>query len=249
MASSTEDLIKKIMKSEDFYELLGVEKEAGDPVILKAYRKLALKLHPDKCSLPQGEDAFKKVSNAFSVLKDSDQRAHYDRFGSAPGGESMSSQQGFPFGGRGGGGGVHGMSPEELFREMFRQQHGTNAEGFDGGEGGNRRERRGGGIPGGGMNFSSFGGGANGGGPQMINLSLPEPFASAWGILSRVIPTPFLFIGVIFVFTYAFSWMMSLILRNFIYVLLLSYAPFPLPSSLKKFVWLAFFIGGFLGYF
>lgn len=134
------------------------------------------------------------------------------------------------------------MDPEDLFREIFRQQ-GMAGGGGGGGFGGGDR----GGSSG--IHFSSFGGGGGrgGGGPQMINLSLPEPFATIWKVVSRVVPGPFLVLGTMFFAVYAFSWVMGLILRNIIYVFLLSYAPIPHPS-LKTFAWVAFFVCGLLGY-
>eukprot|EP00446_Apocalathium_sp_SHHI-4_P011833 CAMPEP_0177212074 /NCGR_PEP_ID=MMETSP0367-20130122/32436_1 /TAXON_ID=447022 ORGANISM="Scrippsiella hangoei-like, Strain SHHI-4" /NCGR_SAMPLE_ID=MMETSP0367 /ASSEMBLY_ACC=CAM_ASM_000362 /LENGTH=257 /DNA_ID=CAMNT_0018661311 /DNA_START=39 /DNA_END=813 /DNA_ORIENTATION=+ len=69
------DEIRRVNKCvHDYYKILGVEKDAGDDVIKKAYRKLALKLHPDKCSEDGAEEAFKKVGEAFGVLSDDRKR-------------------------------------------------------------------------------------------------------------------------------------------------------------------------------
>ena len=62
----------------EYYELLGVTRSAGDDEIKKAYRKLALKNHPDKGGDPE---VFKKISEAYSVLSDADKRRRYDQFG------------------------------------------------------------------------------------------------------------------------------------------------------------------------
>ena len=70
MSDSSESLISRINGTEDLYEILGVPRDVEKAGLVKAYRKLALKLHPDKCSLEGSDDAFKKVSSAFSVLKD-----------------------------------------------------------------------------------------------------------------------------------------------------------------------------------
>ena len=67
----------------DFYEVLGVKKSDGDEIIKKAYRKLALKWHPDKNpeNKEEAEEKFKEIGEAYSVLSDPDKRAAYDRYG------------------------------------------------------------------------------------------------------------------------------------------------------------------------
>jgi molecular chaperone DnaJ len=66
----------------DYYEVLGVGREAGDSEIKQAYRKLALKFHPDRNpDDPSAEENFKEASEAYSVLSDGQKRATYDRFG------------------------------------------------------------------------------------------------------------------------------------------------------------------------
>ena len=72
------------MAKRDYYEVLGLGKDAGDADIKGAYRKLALKHHPDRNpDDPQAEDKFKEASEAYSVLSDAQKRAAYDRFGFA----------------------------------------------------------------------------------------------------------------------------------------------------------------------
>ena len=72
------------MSKRDYYEVLGVGKDAGDPDIKAAYRRLALKHHPDRNPEdPQAEDKFKEASEAYSVLSDAQKRAAYDRYGHA----------------------------------------------------------------------------------------------------------------------------------------------------------------------
>jgi len=70
--------------SHDFYELLGVSKNSSDSEIKKAYRKLAMKYHPDKN--PDDEEAekkFKEISQAYAVLSDSEKKSNYDKYGTA----------------------------------------------------------------------------------------------------------------------------------------------------------------------
>jgi curved DNA-binding protein len=74
------------MKYKDYYEILGVARDAGEEAIKKAYRKLAHKYHPDVSKDPGGEEKFKEIAEAYATLKDADKRAAYDRLGShAPG--------------------------------------------------------------------------------------------------------------------------------------------------------------------
>ena len=93
----------------DYYEVLGVERNVADEEIKRAYRKLAVKFHPDKNpDDPHAEEKFKELGEAYDVLMDPDKRAAYDRFGHAA----------FAQGGAGfGGGGFH--DPFEIFREVF----------------------------------------------------------------------------------------------------------------------------------
>ena len=63
----------------DFYEILGVAKTATPEEIKKAYRKLALQYHPDRNPGPDGEEKFKEIGEAYSVLSDTSKRAEYDQ--------------------------------------------------------------------------------------------------------------------------------------------------------------------------
>ena len=72
------------MSKRDYYEVLGVARTAGDPEIKSAYRKLALKHHPDRNpGIKEAEDKFKEAAEAYAVLADEDKRRLYDRFGHA----------------------------------------------------------------------------------------------------------------------------------------------------------------------
>ena len=107
------------MATRDYYQVLGVSQGASDAELKKAYRQLAMQFHPDKNpGDKKSEERFKEVNEAYGVLSDPDKRAHYDRFGSAPG--------------AGAGGGFEGGFGT-LFEDIF--------ENFFSGAGGGRRGR------------------------------------------------------------------------------------------------------------
>lgn len=111
------------MAKRDYYEVLGVSKGASDDEIKKAYRKLAIKYHPDKNpGDTEAEEHFKEAAEAYEVLSNADKRAKYDRFGHAGMGQ-----------GAGGFGGGAGMSMDDIF-EHFGDIFGG-AFGFGGGGG------------------------------------------------------------------------------------------------------------------
>ena len=119
--------LETAMSKRDYYEVLGVARDASERDIAKAYRKLAVKFHPD--SNPGDEEAsrnFKEAAEAYEVLSDSDKRARFDRFGHA-GFEGQSSQ----FGGA-----------EDIFA-AFGEIFGGSFFGQGGGGGGRQRQRRG----------------------------------------------------------------------------------------------------------
>ena len=76
---------KMILEKKDYYDILGIEKTADEAQIKKAYRKLAIKFHPDKNKAKSAEEAFKKVNQAFCVLSDKNKRKNYDMFGTEEG--------------------------------------------------------------------------------------------------------------------------------------------------------------------
>jgi molecular chaperone DnaJ len=91
------------MAKRDYYETLGVDSDADADTLKKAYRKLAIKYHPDKNPGDKAaEEKFKEASQAYEALKDKEKRAAYDRFGHA------AFQPGGAYAGGGGGGGGGG---------------------------------------------------------------------------------------------------------------------------------------------
>ena len=101
-----------MVKDTKFYDLLGVSPGSGDNEIKKAYRKLALKYHPDKNSSPEAAEKFKEISGAFEVLSDSEKRQMYDQYG----------EQGL-----GGMGGFH--DPSDIFSQFFGGMFGGQGRG------------------------------------------------------------------------------------------------------------------------
>ena len=111
--------------AQDYYETLGIAKNASAEELKKAYRKLAMKYHPDQNKdSKEAEAKFKEVSEAYEVLKDEQKRAAYDRFGKAAFDGSMG---GGGFGGGGGGGGFGAFS--DIFEDMFGDMMGARAGG------------------------------------------------------------------------------------------------------------------------
>src|ERR1700724_2780351 len=117
-------------KKRDYYEVLGVGRNTSDEEIKRAYRKLAVKFHPDKNPEdPQAEEKFKELGEAYDVLMDDHKRAAYDRFGHGA----------FTQGGGFGRGGFH--DPFDIFREVFGGGGGI-FETFFGGGGGTEQDRQ-----------------------------------------------------------------------------------------------------------
>jgi molecular chaperone DnaJ len=71
------------MNKRDYYEVLGVQKNASKEEIKKTYRKLAMQYHPDRNKSPEAEGKFKEISEAYAVLSDDEKRSQYDKFGIA----------------------------------------------------------------------------------------------------------------------------------------------------------------------
>ena len=133
----TDPLVEKILalKPRQYYALLNVPHDCDADALKKAYRTLALKLHPDKCQARGADEAFKRVSAAFAVLNDARQRMAHDYSGgdrSAAAANSTASTAAGPFRGSGFGarGGYAGSAfgdkdAEDLFRAFFGSDEGN----------------------------------------------------------------------------------------------------------------------------
>ncbi|MFT3891447.1 MAG: molecular chaperone DnaJ [Anaerolineales bacterium] len=113
------------MSNRDYYEVLGIGRNASDDEIKAAFRKLARQYHPDVNKEPDAEEKFKEINEAYGVLSDKDKRARYDRFGK----EGLGNM---------GGGGFHDYTTDfgDIFEELFGQF------GFGTGRGSSRRSPR-----------------------------------------------------------------------------------------------------------
>jgi molecular chaperone DnaJ len=118
------------MAKRDYYEILGVQKNATEAEIKKAYRKVAIQFHPDKNpDNPEAEDKFKEAAEAYEILSNADKKARYDRFGHE--------------GNRGGGGGHHGgMNMDDIFSQFGDIFGGGGGSPFGDMFGGGRRGQR-----------------------------------------------------------------------------------------------------------
>jgi molecular chaperone DnaJ len=122
--------------SDDYYKTLGADKSASADELKKAYRKLAMKYHPDRNKdNPEAEKKFKEINQAYDILKDEEKRAAYDRYGAAAFDGSM--------GGGGGGGGFGGFGGgaggfSDIFEDVFSEFMGG---GRGAGRGGSRATR------------------------------------------------------------------------------------------------------------
>src|SRR5574342_1322684 len=97
------------MSNRDFYDVLGVGRNANDDEIKAAFRRLARQYHPDVNKEPDAEEKFKEINEAYGVLSDADKRARYDRFGE----EGLGNMAG----------GFHDYTADfgDIFEELFGQ--------------------------------------------------------------------------------------------------------------------------------
>ncbi len=118
------------MEKRDYYEVLGVKKKARKDEIKNAYRKLAMKYHPDRNKAPEAEEKFKEISEAYGVLSDDEKRQQYDLYGHT-GIDSRYTQEDI----------FRTINIDEIFRDMgfgFGGGFGNIFETFFGGGGGRR---------------------------------------------------------------------------------------------------------------
>jgi DnaJ family protein A protein 2 len=95
-----------MVKDDNYYKILGVEPNADQKAIKKAYNKQVLKWHPDKNKEPGAEEKFKEIQKIYEVLSDAEKRSKYDEYG-----EEGLNEQGMH----------HGMDPNDIFQHMFGQ--------------------------------------------------------------------------------------------------------------------------------
>ena len=102
------------MSKRDFYEILEITKSASADEIKKAYRKMAIKFHPDKNPGDKAaEEKFKEAAEAYEILSSPEKKQRYDQYGHA----GMNGNAGFG-GGRGGQGGFGGMNMDDIFSQF-----------------------------------------------------------------------------------------------------------------------------------
>ena len=118
------------MAKKDYYDILGVDKDASEKEIKRAYRKLSKKYHPDISDADNAEERFKEITEAYEVLSDEEMRARYDQYGHAGVNQEAGggARQG-GFGGFGGGGAGAGGRFEDIFDIFFGERRGSSRGG------------------------------------------------------------------------------------------------------------------------
>ncbi len=192
------ELVAQVLESDDHFEVLGVPRAAEDKEVTTAYRRRALRLHPDKCREAGAEEAFKKVAAAFACLRDPQAREHYRTFGRERGLQSASGARA----------GAH-VDPMDIFAEVFEAMARAEQQ---------RREQGGAeGFPaGGGVRFATSGPGmtfmVNG---QDVLARLPAPLRALLGL----VPPQLLFIGFVALLLFFASTAVRFVLQRLAYVL------------------------------
>jgi DnaJ family protein B protein 12 len=132
-------MVAQIKSKKNLYERLGVARDADEATLKKAYRKLSLKVHPDRNPAPGADEAFKMLGKAYEVLNEPQSRRYYDQTGEESAqAAAQNRQQQNPFGGMGGfqrGGNVHQVNLDEVFAQFF-------GGGMQGGGGRHRFQRQ-----------------------------------------------------------------------------------------------------------
>ena len=124
------DIVRKIKATKNLYERIGVPRDVDANTLKKAYRKLSMKVHPDKNPAPGAEEAFQMLQKAYGILEDDQKRRYYDQTGeeSAQAAAANRGRGGFGGGGfggpgfqfgRGGRGGVHHVDMDDIFAQFF----------------------------------------------------------------------------------------------------------------------------------
>ncbi len=121
----------------DYYEVLGIDKNAGADEIKKAYRKMARKYHPDINKAPDAEEKMKEINEAYEILSDAQKKAAYDQYGHA------AFEQGGMGAGAGGFGGFGGMDMGDIFGDIFGGGFGGFSDIFGGGSSRRRGPQKG----------------------------------------------------------------------------------------------------------
>jgi len=116
------------MKFKDYYEIMGVARDATEKDIKQAYRKLAHKYHPDISKDPAGEEKFKEVAEAYATLKDPEKRAAYDNLGSHAAGEQFTPPPEWQQHANMNGSGFDDVDLSDLFAAFGRARQGQQAQ-------------------------------------------------------------------------------------------------------------------------
>jgi curved DNA-binding protein len=112
------------VKFKDYYQIMGVERDASAADIKQAYRKLAHQFHPDISTDPLGKERFQEIGEAYAVLKDAEKRLAYDQLGKQPAGQEFSPPPGWQDGFSGPGASYDDVDLADLFAAFGRSDRG-----------------------------------------------------------------------------------------------------------------------------